>query len=48
MDDKTRDMTPEEYEKHQKRRAVFGGLGLSAILLLWFLYYVFSHIPAGK
>jgi len=32
-------------EKSMERKKVLGGLGLTLLVLSWFLYYLLSHIP---
>jgi len=32
-------------EKQRERKKVIGGLLLSLIAFVWFLYYLISHIP---
>ncbi len=32
-------------EKQRERKKVIGGLVLTLIIFVWFLYYLISHIP---
>jgi len=35
----------EQERKKRDRKKVLTGLGLTAIIFAWFLYYLISHIP---
>jgi len=35
----------DEQRKKRDRKKVLSGLGLTAIIFAWFLYYLLSHIP---
>jgi hypothetical protein len=35
----------EEERKRRDRKKVLSGLGMTAIIFAWFLYYLLSHIP---
>lgn len=35
----------EEQRKRRERNKILSGLGLTAIIFAWFLYYFLSHIP---
>lgn len=37
----------DDKQKAKERKKILAGLGLTALIFGWFLYYLISHLPSG-